>query len=137
MSRWQSFVFMCFSQYMSLYISFILIAQLNPREQTTHKKCLHWIFTTPFGIKFCIICSFLQDCLLHPQLKVHTPVNLLLLIWFFDTVMRKGNQLWQKYNKNKLPTDLNFRIEGTSSVKAVLLSLLKFYNSSIFVLAWE
>ena len=34
-----------------------------------------------------------------PAFKVHAPFNLLLLIWFFDTVRCKGNQMWQKYIK--------------------------------------
>jgi len=40
---------------------------------------------------------FLQYCLVHLQFNIHAPFNLLLLIWFCDTVMCKDNKMWQKY----------------------------------------
>ena len=63
LSQWRSFVFVCFSQYISLYISFTLVSTTKfPKTNNTLKVCLrawsfHWIVATSFGIKFCIICS--------------------------------------------------------------------------------
>jgi hypothetical protein len=50
MSQWRRFVFMCISQYVSLYISFILMSTTKfPRTNHTYKVCLrawslNWLF---------------------------------------------------------------------------------------------
>jgi len=85
---WTTFVFMCVSQYMSLYISSTLMSTIKfAREKNTHKKfgweleaftghLLHHLesnFVLHAAVPMNFLGGFLQGCLLQTQLNFCTP----------------------------------------------------------------
>ena len=119
LSQWRKFVFRCFSQYMSLYISFTLMSTTKFLRKKHIQKVwfgawsLHCIFTTSFGIKFCIKCSSSAE-----------------LFWSFFADL-----------------SVSLTVECSRSIRIFVFSepvllgqfycILKFSNSLIYVLAWE
>jgi len=102
---------------LSLYISFTLMSITKfPRTNNTNSafesfkpsldfyyviwnKALYYIqqLRWAFSAAFCR-----TVCMVHPQLNIRAPFNLLLLIWFFDTIMCKVSRC----DRNTFKTNL-------------------------------